>query len=55
MAILTNKQKIDKYEVSRLIKENNYCETYRVDDENGNPFFLKLFIIKNTPEEDDWR
>lgn len=51
MAILANKQKIDKYEVTRLIKENNYCETYRVDDENGNPFFLKLFIIKNTPEK----
>lgn len=51
MAVLTNNQHIGNYEVKRLIKENNYCETYRVDDENGNPFFLKLFILKNTPEK----
>jgi len=51
MAILTNNQHIAKYEVIRLIKENNYCETYRVEDEKGEPFFLKLFILKNTPEK----
>ena len=51
MAILSNNQHIGKYEIKRLIKENNYCETYRVDDENGNPFFLKLFVLKNTPEK----
>lgn len=51
MAILTNKQNIGKYEVIRLIKENHYCETYRVEDEKGEPFFLKLFILKNTPEK----
>ena len=51
MAVLTSNQHIGNYEVKRLIKENNYCETYRVDDENGNPFFLKLFILKNTPEK----
>lgn len=51
MAILTNKQRIGKYEVTRPIKENNYCETYRVEDEKGEPFFLKLFILKNTPEK----
>lgn len=51
MAILTNKQKIGNYEVTRLIKENHYCETYRVEDEKGDPFFLKLFILKNTPEK----
>lgn len=50
MAILTNNQRISNYEVVRLIKENNYCETYRVEDEKGEPFFLKLFILKNTPE-----
>ena len=33
MAILNNKQHIGKYEVVRLIKENSYCETYRVEDE----------------------
>lgn len=51
MAVLTNKQRIGKYEVVRPIKENHYCETYRVEDEKGEPFFLKLFIIKNTPEK----
>ena len=51
MAILSNNQHIGKYEVTRLIKENNYCETYRVEDEKEEPFFLKLFILKNTPEK----
>ena len=51
MALLNISQRIEKYEVVRLIKENNYCETYRVDDEKEEPFFLKLFIIKNTPEK----
>jgi len=51
MAILTNKQRIGDYEVIRLIKESNYCETYRIEDEKGDPFFLKLFILKNMPEK----
>jgi len=51
MAILTNKQNIGKYEVIRLIKENHYCETYRIEDEKEEPFFLKLFILKNTPDK----
>lgn len=49
MAILQPGQKVGNYEVRRLIKENFYCETYRVEDEKEEPFFLKLFIIKNTP------
>ena len=51
MAILSNNQHIDKYEIKRLIKKNNYCETYRIEDENEVPFFLKIFILKNTPEK----
>lgn len=51
MAILNQNQGIGSYEVKRLIKENNYCETYRVEDEKGEPFFLKLYILKNTPEK----
>ena len=51
MAVLTNNQHIGKYEVKRLIKENSYCETYRVEDENEEPFFLKLYVLKNTPEK----
>ena len=51
MAILQTNQKIGKYEVKRLIKENHYCETYRVENEHEDAFFLKLFILKNTPEK----
>lgn len=51
MAILQTNEKIGTYEVKRLIKENHYCETYRVEDEQETPFFLKLFILKNTPEK----
>lgn len=51
MAVLTNSQRIGKYEIKRLIKENLYCETYRVEDANEEPFFMKLFILKNTPEK----
>ena len=51
MPVLSNNQHIGKYEVKRLIKENNYCETYRIEDENETPFFLKIFILKNTPEK----
>ena len=51
MAILNQNQRIGSYEVKRLIKENRYCETYRVEDEKGEPFFLKLYILKNTPEK----
>lgn len=51
MPILQPNQSIGKYEVKRLIKENHYCETYRVEDDNETPFFLKLYVIKNMPEK----
>lgn len=58
MAILNNNQTIGKYAVRRLIKENLYCETYRVEDVNEEPFFLKIFVLKNTPtkmiDQDGW-
>ena len=58
MAILSNNQHIGNYEVKRLIKENLYCETYRVEDANEEPFFLKIFVLKNTPtkmiDNDGW-
>lgn len=50
MSILTQGQKVDDYTVEYLIKANAYSETYRVADDDGSPFFLKLFIIKNIPE-----
>ena len=42
---------MNDYTVEYLIKANAYCETYRVADDDGSPFFLKLFIIKNIPEK----
>lgn len=46
MAILKTGQQIGKYTVQSLIKENLYTETYRVEDEDHNPFFLKTFLTK---------
>ena len=51
MSILTQGQQVNDYTVEYLIKANAYCETYRVADADGHPFFLKLFIIKNMPEK----
>lgn len=51
MAILTRGQQIDNYKVQSLIKESLYTETYRVEDEDGNPFFMKVFVIKRMPEK----
>ena len=51
MAILSRGQQIDKYTVQSLIKENLYTETYRAEDEDGNPFFMKVFVIKRMPEK----
>ena len=34
-----------------LIKENPYAESYRVEDESGNPYFLKIYRLKNTPDK----
>ncbi len=51
MSILKDGQSIEnKYKVVFLINANDYCETYRLADENGTPYFLKLYIIKNTPD-----
>ncbi len=51
MSILTQGQQVNGYTVEYLIKANAYCETYRVADADGSPWFLKLFIIKNIPEK----
>ena len=50
--ILNQGQIIDnKWTVVYLIKENPYAESYRVEDESGNPYFLKIYRIKNVPEK----
>lgn len=51
MSILSEGYKIDnKYEIKSLIKANGFVETYRIADNSGNLFFLKLFDIQNTPD-----
>ena len=50
--ILKEGQIIDnKWHVVYLIKENPYVESYRVEDESGNPYFLKIYCLKNTPDK----
>ncbi len=49
--ILKEGQPIGKWHVVYLIKENPYAESYRVEDESGNPYFLKIYRLKNTPDK----
>lgn len=51
MATFNSEQKISKYVVQSLIKENLYTETYRVEDEDHNPYFMKVFVLKRMPEK----
>ena len=41
----------NKWHAVYLIKENPYAESYRVEDESGNPYFMKIYRLKNTPEK----
>ena len=41
----------NRWHVVYLIKENSYAESYRVEDEGGNPYFLKIYRLKNTPDK----
>lgn len=51
MATFKSGQKVCKYIVQSLIKENLYTETYRVEDEDNNPYFMKVFVLKRMPEK----
>lgn len=51
MPILQPNQSIGKYEVKRLIKENHYCETYRVEDDNETNSTMKV-VKAYTPISD---
>ena len=48
MAILNTGQRVGGYFVQSLIKENLYTETYRVEDEDHNPYFLKTYLTNLT-------
>lgn len=50
MSVLKENARLGKYLAQSLIKENEYTETYRVIDDNDNIYFLKLYILKKTPE-----
>ena len=41
----------DRWHVVYPIKENPYVESYRIEDESGNPYFMKIYRLKNTPEK----
>lgn len=48
---MANKGKIGKYTILFPIKRSGYADTYRVADEKGNKYFLKLFhlhMLKST-------
>ncbi len=50
MSSLQSQQLIDgRFTVDYLIKESPYCETYRVTDIDGQPRFMKVYLIKRTP------
>ena len=51
MSSLQQQQQIDgRFTVDYLIKRSSYCETYRVTDIDGQPRFMKLYLIKDTPK-----
>lgn len=49
MATLSINEKIGNYWVKSIIRSNSYTETYRVEDADSHPYFLKLFLLKNLP------
>lgn len=51
MATLNINERIGGYWVKSLIKSNAYTETYRVEDSDSHPYFLKLFLINNLPSQ----
>lgn len=51
MSVLNRFDEIDGYKVQSLIKSNLYTETYRIEDCNSTPYFLKLFIVGKMPSK----
>ena len=49
MSVLNINEHIGGYWIRDLIKSNSYTETYRVEDANARPFFLKVFKMKELP------
>lgn len=51
MSILLAGNQIGNYKVQHLIKQNEYTETYKVVNENDRAYFLKVYVMKRTPEK----
>ncbi len=51
MSILHDSESVGQYKVQGLIKSNLYTETYRVEDMDGTPYFMKLFVLKRLPRQ----
>ncbi len=51
MAILNDNQSIGNYSVLEYIKDGIFNESYRVQDAEGMPFFLKIFDSQRVPNE----
>lgn len=51
MAIFNTNDCVGRFRVQSIIKSNLYTETYRVEDDNNVPYFLKLFILKRLPNK----
>lgn len=51
MAILENNQNISSYTVQSFLKDGQYNESYRIQDENGELFFLKIYDSQRVPEK----
>ena len=49
MSVMNIGAKVGAYTIKSLIKQNEYTETYKAVNDNGNPYFLKLYILKKTP------
>lgn len=51
MAILTNNQQFGHYTVVSFIKDGSYNESYKIKDESGKFYFLKLYDPNRIPSE----
>ena len=51
MLILPEGFKVSKYTVKYFIKEGLYNSTYKVEDENGTPLFIKFYDMNLVPEK----
>ena len=51
MITLSENEQVGRYTVEYLIKQSDFCGTYKVKGEDGTAFFMKLFDDKAAPEK----